>query len=61
MTLYEGRNRQIRRMCDALGLKIKRLTRISEGSIALGELPSGKWRPLTDGELSALLSEAKEK
>lgn len=55
MTLREGRNRQIRRMCEKLGLKITRLTRISEGGISLGELPPGRWRYLTDEEKSALL------
>ena len=54
MTLQEGRNRQIRRMCESLGLKISRLTRISEGGISLGELPPGKWRYLTDAEISIL-------
>ena len=55
MTLREGRNRQIRRMCEKLGLKITRLTRISEGGISLGELPPGRWRYLTEDEKSALL------
>ncbi len=58
MTLHEGRNRQIRRMCTSLGLTVKRLTRISEGSVPLGELPPGKWRYLTNDELSALFKEA---
>ena len=56
MTLYEGRNRQIRRMCDSVGLKIKRLTRISYGGIELGDLPCGKWRYLTNDEIEALRS-----
>lgn len=59
MTLHEGRNRQIRRMCESLGLKIKRLTRISEGGITLGKLPSGKWRYLTDKEIAILKKETR--
>lgn len=54
MSLTEGRNRQIRRMCEQLGLKIKKLVRIAEGGIALGELPVGKWRYLTDYEIDLL-------
>ncbi len=54
MTLTEGRNRQIRRMCEQLGLKIKKLVRISEGGILLGDLPVGKWRYLTDYEIDIL-------
>jgi 23S rRNA pseudouridine2605 synthase len=54
MTLYEGRNRQIRKMCDAAALKIKRLCRIAIGDLALGELPVGKWRYLTEDEINYL-------
>lgn len=54
MTLHEGRNRQIRRMCESLGVKIKRLVRISEGGLALGGLQKGKWRRLTDDEVALL-------
>ena len=54
MTLHEGRNRQIRRMCDAVGIKISRLTRISEGGLSLGDLRPGKWRRLTDEEIDVL-------
>lgn len=50
-TLSEGRNRQIRKMCELCGLKIIRLRRISEGVITLGNLPCGKWRYLTDEEV----------
>ena len=53
-TLSEGRNRQIRKMCDACGLTIMRLTRISIGSLKLGELERGKWRDLTPEEVSYL-------
>ena len=54
ITIHEGRNRQIRRMCDIVGLKVTRLMRISEGGIVLGDLPSGKWRYLTDREVRIL-------
>lgn len=54
MTLHEGRNRQIRRMCEKLGLRVTRLTRISEGGVSLGTLPVGKWRYLTEEERRAL-------
>ncbi len=56
-TLYEGRNRQIRRLCEAAGLTVTRLKRVQEGSLQLGELPVGKWRRLTDDELSRLIKE----
>ena len=54
MTLYEGRNRQIRRMCHAVGLDVRRLRRIAIGSLQLGSLPSGKWRHLTLEEIQYL-------
>ncbi len=54
MTLYEGRNRQIRRMCDAVGLRVKRLQRIAIGTLTLGELPVGSWRDLTADEVAYL-------
>ena len=57
MTLYEGRNRQIRRMCEAAGLRISRLTRIAIGELKLGNLSSGKWRHLTEEEIEYLKKE----
>ena len=57
MTLYEGRNRQIRKMCEAASLKIKRLCRIAIGELTLGELAVGKWRYLTKDEISYLKNE----
>ena len=54
ITIHEGRNRQVRRMCDAAGLKVKRLTRISEGPLQLGDLKPGKWRYLTENEISMI-------
>jgi len=55
--LYEGRNRQIRRMCEQTGLRILRLTRTAIGRIALGDLPVGQYRALTDDEISYLKGE----
>ena len=55
IVLYEGRNRQIRKMCEALGLEVARLKRTSIGSIKLGMLPQGKWRELTDDEVHKLM------
>ena len=57
-TLSEGRNRQIRKMCDACGLTIMRLTRISIGKLKLGELERGKYRSLTPAEVSYLKGES---
>ena len=54
MTLYEGRNRQIRKMCESQQLKITRLCRVSLGNISLGSLEAGKWRHLTPDEVAYL-------
>ena len=54
MTLFEGRNRQIRKMCEQVGLKVAKLTRVAIGSITLGELQGGKWRYLTKEEIDSL-------
>lgn len=54
VTIHEGRNRQVRRMCDAAGMKVLRLQRISEGNVKLGTLELGKWRYLTPDELAEL-------
>lgn len=54
VTLTEGRNRQIRRMFHALGRKVKRLIRVSIGSLELGGLPPGETRELSPGEVEAL-------
>ena len=54
MTLLEGRNRQIRKMCEATELTVKRLSRISIGSLKLNNLPVGKWRYLTKEEVEYL-------
>ena len=55
VTLWEGRNRQIRRMCAAVGLKVVDLLRVRIGPLRLGELPEGRWRPLKPDERTALL------
>ena len=57
VTIHEGRNRQVRRMCAAAGLKVRRLRRVREGSLTLGNLKVGCWRPLTAEELSHLLED----
>lgn len=54
VTIHEGRNRQVRRMCDAAGMTVMRLTRVSEGALKLGDLPIGKWRYLTKEEVNSL-------
>ena len=53
-TLYEGRNRQIRKMCEQAGLTVRRLNRVAIGRLKLGGLPVGKWRPLTKEEVAYL-------
>lgn len=57
ITIHEGRNRQIRRMCQQAGLEVTRLKRIREGALSLGTLPPGAWRYLTEEEIRALQSE----
>lgn len=54
MTIKEGRNRQIRRMCEAVGLEVARLRRISIGPLKLGMLKPGTWRELKPDELRAI-------
>ena len=54
VTIHEGRNRQVRRMCAAAGMTVSRLVRIREGDLTLGDLPKGKWRYLTDEEVRTL-------
>ena len=55
VTIAQGRNRQVRRMCAACGLTVHRLRRIREGSLALGSLKSGQWRRLSEKEIGDLL------
>jgi 23S rRNA pseudouridine2605 synthase len=54
VTIHEGRNRQVRRMCEAAGMQVLRLRRIREGCLELGNLPLGKWRNLTEDEVAGL-------
>lgn len=56
IAIHEGRNRQVRKMCETAGLKVKRLLRISEGALQLGELKSGTWRHLSQEELELVRS-----
>ena len=60
MTLFEGRNRQIRKMCEAADLTVKRLSRISIGNLKLDGLPVGKWRYLEQHEVDYLYKATKE-
>lgn len=54
ITIHEGKNRQIRRMCAQVGLRVERLQRVQEHTLQLGSLPSGKWRYLTQEELQSV-------
>ncbi len=54
--IHEGKNRQIRKMCEALGLSVARLKRVSIGPLKLGMLAPGKYRELTNDELRAIRS-----
>ena len=54
VVIHQGKNRQVRRMCAAAGLEVKRLIRIREGSLHLGHLKAGTWRFLKKGEVSRL-------
>ncbi len=53
ITIHEGRNRQVRRMCAYAGMQVKRLVRVQEGILVLGDLATGKWRYLTDEEVGS--------
>ncbi len=55
ITIHEGRNRQIRRMCELSELQVRRLTRVSVGDVKLGKLPKGHWRELTGDEVASLM------
>lgn len=61
IVLREGRNRQIRKMCEALNLEVARLKRVAEGTLKLGMLPQGKWRDLTKDEVDKLYAAASKK
>lgn len=55
VTIHEGRNRQVRRMCQIAGMSVTRLRRVQEGSLRLGNLRVGSWRELTPQELAELM------
>ncbi len=59
ITIYEGRNRQIRRMCEALSLHVIRLKRVAFGGVKLGMLPPGQWRELDPREVRTLVQASK--
>lgn len=54
IVIHQGKNRQVRRMCAAAGLKVERLQRVREGALRLGGLEPGKWRALTAAEIAVL-------
>ena len=54
VTIHEGRNRQVRRMCQAAEMQVTKLRRIREGKLSLGDLPLGKWRYLSEEEVELL-------
>ncbi len=54
VTIHDGRNRQVRRLCEREGLIVRKLTRVSEGPLQLGNLDEGKWRHLSAKELRQL-------
>ena len=58
VTIHEGRNRQVRKMCEIAGLAVTRLCRIREGFLRLGDLRPGQWRDLTAEEVERLRKEA---
>ena len=60
VTIHQGKNRQIRRMCAKVDLQVMRLRRIAEDTLTLGSLPPGQWRYLTEAEVSALKGSERE-
>jgi len=54
IVITEGKNRQIRRMCEALGYEVRKLRRTRVAGVELGDLPEGEWRALTEEELASL-------
>lgn len=56
VTIHEGRNRQVRKMMEAVGCSVSELKRISIGNVELGNLPEGRWRYLTSHEISCLMN-----
>jgi len=60
LVIVQGLNRQIRRMCEALGYNVQKLRRVRINNLKIGNLQPGQWRELTDGELRALLDSIKD-
>ena len=58
ITIHEGRKRQVKRMCEAVGHPVKRLERVAFGPLELGDLPRGRWRKLSAAEVDALSGRA---
>jgi 23S rRNA pseudouridine2605 synthase len=58
ITIHEGRKRQVKRMCEAVGHPVKRLERVAFGPLELGDLKQGRWRRLSDAEVEALMAAA---
>ena len=58
ITIHEGRKRQVKRMCEAVGHPVKRLERVAFGPLELGDLKQGRWRRLNDAEVDALMAAA---
>ena len=56
ITIHEGRKRQVKRMCEAIGHPVKRLERVAFGPLPLGNLPRGRWRRLSDEEVNELVA-----
>lgn len=61
ITIHEGRNRQIRKMCEKVGLKVERLKRVAEGGLRLGNLKTGSWRYLCESEILLLKGSGTER
>ncbi len=59
ITIHEGKNRQVRRMLESVGVNVLSLKRISVGSVTLANLPEGKWRKLSDAEINKLRGKKK--
>lgn len=55
VTIHEGRNRQVRKMCAIANMAVTKLIRVQEGALKLGDLPVGTWRYLTDSEVNELM------
>jgi 23S rRNA pseudouridine2605 synthase len=57
IVIHEGRNRQVRRMCEAVGHPVRALKRIAVGNLVLGDLPEGAWRHMTEADLAQIFAQ----